>query len=173
MRTWQRWWAFGVVGRNDPEIRTTARGVKVAQFLLATDRQWRDLNGQPKMKREWHRVVAWNAPLKVANLQLADFCEQHLHAGDHVWLEGRVEYRKYLDRRTGQEKWVTEIIATEIIPVAMPVPEGDPKGFETVRVPADKFHEPWRLLEDGTELAPQAVPAGEDDGDLDPYLDED
>jgi single-strand DNA-binding protein len=96
----------------DPEVRTVASGTKVAEFSVATGKQWTDKNGQQQEKTEWHRVVAWG--FKPDKDGLAGVAERYLHKGDRVYVEGAIEYRTYEDK-DGNTRYVTEIRATEII----------------------------------------------------------
>ena len=94
----------------DPEIRTTTGGNKVAQFSVATDRQWTSASGEKQEKTEWHKCVAWNAK----GSGLADIIERYVKKGDKIFVEGRVEYRQYEDKDK-QTKYITEINVREIL----------------------------------------------------------
>lgn len=94
----------------DPEIRSTSGGNKVAQFSLATSRQWTSASGEKQEKTEWHKCVAWNAK----GSGLADVVERYAKKGDKLYIEGRVEYRQYEDKDK-QTRYVTEINVREII----------------------------------------------------------
>ena len=97
---------------NDPEVRTVPSGTKVAEFSVATSRQWNDRNGQQQEKTEWHRIVAWGyTPEKDG---LAGVAERFLKKGDRVYIEGQIEYRSYEDK-DGVTKYITEIRASEMI----------------------------------------------------------
>lgn len=96
----------------DPEIRTTPNGSKVAQFSLATSRQWNSASGEKQEKTEWHKCVAWNAGSKGTGL--ADIIEKYVKKGDKLYVEGRVEYRQYEDKDK-QTRYVTEINVREIL----------------------------------------------------------
>ena len=100
---------IGNVG-NDPEVRTTTGGSRVAQVSLATTRQWNAANGEKQEKTEWHRLVLWNT--KGANL--ADIVERYVKKGDRLYVEGRIEYRQWQDRE-GQTRYTTEINVREMI----------------------------------------------------------
>ena len=78
----------------DPEIRTTSNGSKVAQFSIATGRQWTTPSGEKQEKTEWHKCVAWNGK----GSGLADVIERYVKKGDKIFVEGRIEYRQYEDR---------------------------------------------------------------------------
>jgi single-strand DNA-binding protein len=97
----------------DPEIRTTTNGSRVAQFSLATSRRWNDQGGQAQEKTEWHRVVCWNS--RKGGTGLVEVVEKYLKKGDRVYVEGRIEYRSYEDKKDGQTKYVTEIRAFELM----------------------------------------------------------
>jgi single-strand DNA-binding protein len=96
----------------DPEIRTTANGSKVAQFSLATSRQWNTAAGDKQEKTEWHKCVAWNSGSKGSGL--ADIIERYVKKGDKLFVEGRIEYRQYEDRDK-KMMYVTEINVQEIL----------------------------------------------------------
>jgi single-strand DNA-binding protein len=98
---------------QDPEVRSIANGGRVANFSLATSRQWSGQGGDKQEKTEWHRVVAWNNS-KGAGTGLADVVEKYVKKGDKLYVEGRIEYRSWQDKE-GQTRYTTEIIASEII----------------------------------------------------------
>lgn len=97
---------------SDPEIRTTSGGNKVAQFSLATSRQWNSASGEKQEKTEWHKCVAWNQGSRGTGL--ADIIERYVRKGDKLFVEGRIEYRQYQDK-DNQTRYVTEINVREII----------------------------------------------------------
>ena len=97
---------------NDPEIRTTNTGKKVAQFSLATGRQWTSASGEKQEKTEWHKCVAWNGGGKGTGL--ADIIERYVKKGDKLFVEGQIEYRQYEDKDK-QTRYVTEINVKEIL----------------------------------------------------------
>ena len=86
---------------NDPEVRATASGSRVATISIATSESWTDKNtGQKQEKTEWHRVVFFN--------RLAEIVEQYLTKGSQVYVEGRLQTRKWQDQN-GQDKYTTEV----------------------------------------------------------------
>lgn len=96
----------GNLGR-DPEIKYTQSNVPVANFSVATSESWKDKNsGEWQEKTEWHRVVAWR--------HLAERAERYLKKGKQVYVEGRLETRKWTGQ-DGQEKYTTEIIADQLM----------------------------------------------------------
>lgn len=96
-----------IMGRlgNDPEVRTTASGTKLARISVATSRKWKDRSGGEQESTQWHRVTLWD--------RLADIAEQYLHKGDRVYVEGRIEYST--SEHEGQTRHWTEIVAQELI----------------------------------------------------------
>ncbi|MEO8578115.1 MAG: single-stranded DNA-binding protein [Gemmatimonadales bacterium] len=97
---------------NEPEVRTTAGGSKVATFSLATGRQWTGANGEKQEKTEWHRCVAWNG--KSSGMGLADIVEKYCRKGERVFVEGSIEYGQYKDKE-GQTRYTTEIKVRELM----------------------------------------------------------
>ena len=97
---------------NDPEIRTTSNGSKVANFSLATTRQWNSASGEKQEKTEWHKCIAWNQGGKGTGL--ADIVERYVKKGDKLYVEGRIEYRQFEDKEK-QTRYVTEIRVREIL----------------------------------------------------------
>jgi single-strand DNA-binding protein len=95
---------------NDPEVRSTTGGNRVATFSLATSRTWNDAAGAKQEKTEWHRCVVWNTK----GSQLADIVEKYVKKGDKLYVEGRIEYRQWQDK-DGQTRYSTEINVRELI----------------------------------------------------------
>jgi single-strand DNA-binding protein len=92
---------IGNLGR-DPEIRSTSSGTRLANLNIATSEMWRDRNsGEKKQRTEWHRVVVWPEGM-------VDFADRYLHKGDKVYIQGKLETRKWTDQ-SGQERYTTEI----------------------------------------------------------------
>jgi single-strand DNA-binding protein len=92
---------IGNLGR-DPEVRSTPSGQPVASFTLATNRRWRDKNGQKQEQTEWHQIVVWGKQAEIAG--------QYLTKGKQIFLEGRLQTRSWDDRQTGEKKYRTEIV---------------------------------------------------------------
>ena len=113
----------------DPEIRTTPNGSKVAQFSLATGRQWTSATGEKQEKTEWHKCVAWNG--KTRGTGLADVIEKYVKKGDKLFVEGEIQYRQYEDKDK-QTKYITEINIREILLLGGGK-GGDGGGFESSR----------------------------------------
>lgn len=94
-----------LVGRlgKDPEVRSFQNGGKVVNMTLATSETWNDrASGERKEKTEWHNVV-------IKDEKLAENAEKYLKKGASVYIEGRIETRKWQDQ-SGQDKYTTEVV---------------------------------------------------------------
>ena len=96
---------IGNLGR-DPEMRYTASGRPVTSFSVATSRAWTTPDGERHEETEWFNVVAWG--------NLAETCKQYLAKGQRVYIEGRLQTRKWEDKE-GVTKYSTEVVANEMI----------------------------------------------------------
>ncbi|MBI2338827.1 MAG: single-stranded DNA-binding protein [Deltaproteobacteria bacterium] len=90
---------------GDPEVRYTPGGQPVANFNIATNERWKDKSGQQQERTEWHRIVVWG--------KLAELCRDYLAKGRRIYLEGRLQTRKWEDKQ-GQTRYTTEIVAQVI-----------------------------------------------------------
>jgi len=94
---------IGNLGR-DPEVRYTPNGVAVANLTLATSEGWKDKQtGETQERTEWHRVVMF--------ARLGEIAGEYLRKGSKIYVEGRLQTRKWQDKTTGQDRYTTEIIA--------------------------------------------------------------
>lgn len=100
----------------DPEIRYTQSGTQVATFNVATTDRWKGQDGQMQESTEWHRIVAWR--------RLAEICGEYLNKGSKVYIEGKIQTRKWQDQN-GNDKYTTEIVAREM---KMLSPRGSSSG---------------------------------------------
>ena len=91
---------------RDVELRYTPQGTAVATIGLATNRSWTDGSGQKQEETEFHRLVAW--------AKLAELCSQLLFKGRKVYVEGRLQTRKW-QGQDGQERYTTEIVINDMI----------------------------------------------------------
>jgi single-strand DNA-binding protein len=91
----------GNLGR-DPEVRYSTDGAAIANISVATTDVWKDKNGDKQEKTEWHRVAFFG--------RLAEIAGEYLKKGSQVYLEGRLQTRKWQDKE-GQERYTTEVIA--------------------------------------------------------------
>jgi single-strand DNA-binding protein len=91
---------------KDPEIRYTAAGAAIANITIATSESWRDKqSGEKQEKTEWHRVVFFS--------RLAEIVGEYLKKGSQVYVEGRLQTRKWQDK-SGQDRYTTEVVANEM-----------------------------------------------------------
>lgn len=96
---------IGHLGR-DPEIRYSASGSAIANVSLATTDSWKDRqSGETQERTEWHRVVFFG--------KLAEIAGEYLKKGSQVYVEGRLQTRKWQDQQ-GQDRYTTEIVANEM-----------------------------------------------------------
>ena len=87
----------------DPEMRSTASGMSVANVTIATSEQWTDKQTNQRQERtEWHKVVFWN--------RLAEIVGQYLRKGSSIYVEGSLQTKKWQDQ-SGQDRYTTEIVA--------------------------------------------------------------
>lgn len=92
---------------KDPDMRRTPAGTLVARVSLATRREWKDkTTGEKKSETEFHPIVAWGA--------VADTLERYCKKGKQLHIEGRLHSYNY-DDKNGVRKWVTEVVAENII----------------------------------------------------------
>jgi single-strand DNA-binding protein len=96
---------IGHLGR-DPEMRYTPSGRPVTTFTVATSRSWNSANGERHSETEWFNVVAWG--------NLAEICKQYLTKGQQVYIEGRLQTRKW-DDKEGVKHTSVEIVANEMM----------------------------------------------------------
>ena len=96
---------IGHLGK-DPEMRLTTSGRSVTTFRVATSRTWNTTNGERKSETEWFNVVCWSS--------LAEICNQYLTKGQQVYIEGRLQTRKWIGD-DGNQRTTVEIVAKEMI----------------------------------------------------------
>ena len=96
---------LGNVGK-DPEIRTTAGGMTVASFSLATAERAKDAQGNWADKTEWHNLVAFQ--------RTAEIVRDYVKKGSQVFIEGKIQTRSWDDKESGQKKYRTEILINEL-----------------------------------------------------------
>ncbi len=91
---------------QDPEIRYTPGGLAIANATVATSDSWKDKQtGEQQERTEWHRVVFFS--------RLAEVVGEYLRKGSQVYIEGRLQTRKWQDP-SGQDRYTTEIVANEM-----------------------------------------------------------
>ena len=90
---------------KDPETKYTESGTAVCTLTMATKHSWKEKDGQRQEKTEWHRVVFWG--------KLAEIVDKYVKKGSQVYVEGRIETRKWTDKN-GHDKYTTEIVADQM-----------------------------------------------------------
>ena len=91
---------IGNLGK-DPELKFTPSGVAMAKFPIATTERFKDSEGNPQEKTEWHNIVLWR--------RLAELANEYLKKGSPVYIEGRLQTRSW-DDENGQKRYMTEIV---------------------------------------------------------------
>jgi single-strand DNA-binding protein len=90
---------------NDPEMRVMGNGGAVCNLSIATSESWKDQQGQQQERTEWHKVVMYR--------RLAEIAGEYLRKGSQVYLEGKLQTRKWQDQ-SGNDRYTTEIVADQM-----------------------------------------------------------
>jgi len=96
---------IGHLGK-DPEVRYMTNGEAVANVSLATSESWKDKEGKKQEKTEWHHLCMYR--------RLAEIAGEYLKKGALIYVEGKIQTRKFQDKETGQDRYMTEIIVNEM-----------------------------------------------------------
>ena len=97
---------IGHLGK-DPEVKYTPSGTAGANFSLATPERYKDKDGQWQDRTEWHNIVAWQRTAEIAG--------EYLKKGRTVYIEGRLQTHSWDDTSTGQKKYMTEIVVSDLV----------------------------------------------------------
>jgi single-strand DNA-binding protein len=97
---------IGNLGK-DPEVKYTPSGTAVAKIALATNERFKDKTGEWQDRTEWHNVVLWQRQAEIAG--------EYLKKGSKVYIEGRLQTRSWDDKTTNQKKYMTEVVASDLI----------------------------------------------------------
>lgn len=89
---------------NDPDVKYTQGGACITTISIATTEKWKDKDGNPQEKTEWHRVKLWN--------KLGEIAGEYLRKGGAVYIEGKLSYGSY--EKDGVTHYTTDIVATEM-----------------------------------------------------------
>lgn len=95
---------IGNLGK-DPEVRYTASGTAVASFSLATSEKFKNKDGEWEERTEWHNITHWG--------RLAEIAGEYLAKGKTVYIEGRLQTRKWQDK-DGKDHYTTEIVGEKM-----------------------------------------------------------
>jgi single-strand DNA-binding protein len=120
---------IGNLGK-DPEIRVTTAGQTVATFSLATTERIKTKDGKSEDRTEWHRVVLWG--------KLAEIARDYLHKGKTVYIEGRIQTRKWDDAK-GHTNYTTEIVGDnmQMLSPKKETDKGYPASWDAVETDND------------------------------------
>lgn len=91
---------------QDPEIKTTEKGKKLARFSVATNEVYRTPSGDKVEETQWHNLIAWG--------KMADIAEKLLRKGKEIAVEGKLIHRKYLDKE-GKNRTITEVQVNDLL----------------------------------------------------------
>ncbi len=133
---------IGNLGR-DPEVRYMPNGEAVANFSIATTESWKDKSGQRQEKTEWHRIVLYR--------RLAEIAGEYLKKGSQVYIEGRLETRKWQDKE-GQERTTVDIVGNEMKML------GSGRGAPSQDMPSDSDND-YAQNSTPARKAPNVTPA--------------
>lgn len=95
---------IGNLGK-EPETRFTPQGSKVCNFSIAVNRRWKGGDGGPKEATDWFNIEVWG--------RLGEICQQYLHKGSRIYLEGRLKTVKY--DQEGEHRSFTKVVASQMI----------------------------------------------------------
>ena len=140
---------IGFLG-DAPELRFSPKGTPVGNFSLAVSERWKDGDGAPRERVEWFKVVCFG--------RLAEVCGEYLNKGRHVYLEGRLQTRKWKGPE-GEKRTVIEVVANQ-----MQILDRAPKNGNGAKAaepskpaePVDESDNPFN--EHGNETTDQTIP---------------
>jgi len=112
---------IGHLGR-DPEMRYTPSGRPVTNFNVATSRTWKTSDNERRTETEWFNVVAWGS--------LAEICNQYLTKGQQVYIEGRLQTRRW--EEDGVHRSTVEIVAKEMVMLGKRKQKDQDQGQEDI-----------------------------------------
>jgi single-strand DNA-binding protein len=92
---------------KDPEVKFTPSGVPVAKFSLATNERFKDKGGEWQDRTEWHNIVAWQ--------RLAEIIGEYVKKGSKIYIEGRLQTSSWEDKQSGEKKYRTEVVASDLV----------------------------------------------------------
>ena len=144
---------IGNLGR-DPENRFLPSGGAVCNFSIATTDRFTDKSGQKQERTEWHNIVMYG--------KLAEIAAQYLRKGSAVYVEGRLQTRKWQDKNTGADRYSTEIIADQMQMLGGKGQGGAPSGPDDYN--QEYTSAPQQQSAPAARMAPAAAkPAGKFD----------
>jgi len=114
---------IGNLGK-DPETRFTPRGSKVCQFSVAVNRRWQSSEGKDREATDWFNVEAWG--------RLGEVCQEYLHKGSLIFIEGRLQTDRY--EHEGETRYFTKVVAKHLQMLDRPPEEEPPLEGEDLGV---------------------------------------
>ena len=143
-----------LIGRlgKDPETRYMTNGEAVTNVGLATSETWKDKSGEKQEKTEWHNLVFYR--------RLAEVAGEYLKKGSQIYVEGKIQTRKWQDKETGKDRYTTEIIVNEMKMLGSKTGSGSFEVVENQSAPARS----------APSAKPAAAPAGK--GNFDNFDDD-
>ena len=127
-----------------PEMRYTATQAAVANLSIATTESWKDKeSGENRDKTEWHRVVFFG--------NLAEIAEKYLDKGSSVYIEGKIQTRKWQDKE-GKDRWTTEVLGNQLTML------GSRNTSESPAQPNDSSSTPFPEDDSGPGLTDDDIP---------------
>ena len=105
---------------KDPEVKFTPSGVPVAKFSLATNERFKDKAGEWQDRTEWHNIVAWQ--------RLAEIVGEYVKKGSKIYIEGRLQTSSWEDKQSGEKKYRTEVVASDLVLLGGRGEGGDHEG---------------------------------------------
>jgi len=133
-----------------PEVRFSQQGKPVGTFSVAVNESWKDAQGSRQERVEWFRIVCFG--------RLAEVCGEYLYKGRHVYIEGRLQTRKWSDRE-GDKRTTVEVVANQIRILDRAAKNGNgAKGAESLKPaePVDEGDNPFNGP--GSDTTDQAIP---------------
>lgn len=140
----------GNLGR-DPEVRYMPNGEAVCNFSIATTDSWKDKAGQKQERTEWHNIVMYR--------KLAEIAGEYLKKGRPVYVEGRLQTRKW-QTKEGQDRYTTEIIADQMQMLGGRDSGGSNASYDDMNQDQDMGASPARQSAPAAQGAKPAAPAG-------------
>jgi len=133
-----------------PELKFSSQGKPIGTFSLAVNERWKDAEGARRERVEWFRIVCFG--------RLAEICGEYLSRGRHVYVEGKLQSRKWADRE-GEKRTTVEVVANQMRILDRAPKNGSgakaaesPKAEEPVDESDNPFNEP------GSENTEQEIP---------------
>jgi single-strand DNA-binding protein len=127
---------------RDPEVRTLPSGQSVTSFAVATNRRWKDKDGNTKEDTQYHEISIWG--------RLGELASQMLSKGKKVYVEGRLSTTSW-EGNDGIKRQKTEIVAENFIPLS---PKGDATSFDLSEIGSDAKKAAAPKKEDKKDAAP-------------------